>query len=389
MGEQPMKLTGTCTLAIAGHAERALIEFDISAQTIAVWRMSSGDLTDLDFFAEPKGISSKPISVKDIEVFSPTAALSCKRLPPLFLSSSGSSGFSIDDGETSKIMAIGEGRIHAKRLDLTLRRSKLTFAVKPFSDRMQLSHESIFTNHGKHWNECFSVAIGKRSLKVRYSPRHIFVSGKLRNTDVEMLRHACSLIALGPEQLIAQLKPPRITLNYAWEKLKAYGETVVPTEDLPPSFQHIMNHLVDCDEETRRKRFYEMTHLVEGFRQGIFVEYRLTNLLKALESFDRSRTLSPNGLEKLFGMQKGDARFFCGIRNYLVHQGVSLAEAAKRTHADLTSRNVKMDRFALLPQTRRLPWRLYVTFSRLIVSAYFRQIGVRRTNRLFSKFKGF
>ena len=128
-----MKLTGTCKLGMSGLVERALIEFDISAQTIAIWRTSPADLKD--FFTGPKRIWSKRISVRDIEIFSPTTVFSCKRLPPAFLSSCSPSGISIDDGEISKVVAIGEGQVHAMRLDLILVR---------FTQLLQLSERIPF-----------------------------------------------------------------------------------------------------------------------------------------------------------------------------------------------------------------------------------------------------
>jgi len=386
-GESQMKLTGTCTLVVSGRSERAMIEFDISAQTITIWRTSPADLKD--FFTEGEGIWSKRVSVRDIEVFSPTALLCCDRLPPAFPSSYRPPRLSVDDGEISKIMAIGEGQVHAMRLDLALHRRKLALRVEPFADSVELQHESVFTNHSRYWNQRFSVDIGRRSFDVRYSPRHVFLTGRLRAKDAQVFRHACSLIALGPERLIAQLKPPTVTLNYSWGTAKAYGEVVISEKDLPSSFQLVLNYLTKCDEKTRRKRFYEITHIVEGFQQKIFVEHRLTNLLKALESFDGTKTLSANRLAGLLGTKKGDARFLCGIRNCLVHKGMSLAEAAQETHGDLSTQNVKMERFAHLPQTPKLSWRLYVTFSRLIVSAYFRQIGISRTNTLYPRNRGF
>ncbi|MHC4679586.1 MAG: hypothetical protein ACYTEK_12885 [Planctomycetota bacterium] len=275
------------------------------------------------------------------------------------------------------------------RLDLTLRRSKLTLRVQPFAESVELQHESMFTNHSGHRNESFSVVIGQRTVQVRYSQKYIFASGRLRPGEIEILRHACSLIALNLEQLIVRLNPPNVTLNYSWARSKAYGEPVVLAKDLPSSLHRIVNHLLKCDEEARRRRFYEITHLAEGSQQKIFLEHRLTNLLKALESFDGTKTISANRIGQLLGIQKGDARFFCGVRNCLVHKGMSLAEAAERTHTHLTCQNVKLERFAHLPKTRKLAWRLYVTFARLIVSAYFRHAGVPNINTLFCKHRGF
>lgn len=382
-----MKLTGTCTLTISGHSERVPIEFDISAQSISVWRTPPADLRDL--FIAGADIWGKSISVTDIEVYSPTGVFSCKRLPSAFLSAYRPHGLSIDDGEFSKILAIEEGSVHAMKLGLTLRTSKLTLRVRPFEERVELQHESIFTNHSRYINERFSVALGRRTFQIRYSPKYIFASGKLRASESDILGHACSLIALNIEKLVVRLAPPKVTLNYSWERSKAYDEPVVLAKDLPSSLQRIIDYLLKCQEETRRKRFYEIMHLAEGFRQKIFLEHRLTNLLKAFESFDGTRTISPNRVEQLLGIEKGDARFFCGVRNCLVHRGMSLAEAAETTHAELRNQNVRMKRFAHLPRTRKLAWRLYVTFSRLIVSAYFRQIGVPKMNVLLSKYRAF
>jgi hypothetical protein len=382
-----MKLTGTCTLTISGRSERVPIEFDISRQSISIWRTAPIDLRDI--FADGKEVWGKSISVRDIEVLSPTGVFSCKRLPSAFLTAYRPPGFSIDDGEINKVLAIGEGSVHAIRLNLTLRRSKLTLMVRPFAESVELEHELILTNHSRHNNECFSVAIGQRTFEVRYSSKYIFVRGKLRTGESDILRHASSLIALNLEQLIAQLKPPKIILNYSWGRSKAYDEPVVLAKDLPSSLQRIVNYLVNCNEETRRRRFYEIIHIAAGFQQKIFLEHRLTNLLRALESFDGTKTISANRLEQLLGIQKGDARFFCEVRNCLVHRGMSLAESAERTYANLTCQNVKMERFEHLPKTRKLAWRLYVTFSRLIVSAYFRQIGIPKMHILFSKHRGF
>jgi hypothetical protein len=381
-----MKLTGTCTLTISGLSERVPIEFDISEQRISVWRTVPAELRVI---FDDDGIWRKTISVKDIEVFSPTGIFSCKRLPSAFLTAYRPPGLSIDDGEINKVLAIGDRSVYAMRLVLSLRRSKLTFKIRPFSKSVELQHESMFTNHSAHNNERFSVVIGQRTFPVRYSQKYVFASGKLRSGEIEILRHACSLMALNREQLIVRLNPPNVTLNYSWERSKAYGEPVVLSKDLPYSIQQIVNHLLTCDEETRKKRYYEIMHIAEGFQQKIFLEHRLTNLLKALESFDGTKTISANRLQNLLGIQKGDARFFCGVRNYIVHGGMSLTEAAQRTYVDMKIQKVKMVRFAHLPKTRKLAWRLYVTFSRLIVSAYFRQIGVPKINTLFSKHRGF
>jgi hypothetical protein len=382
-----MKLTGTCVLGIGGAVEPAAIEFDISAQTITVWRASSPTLKA--FFSEPKALFSKHLAITDIRVFSPTATFSCKRLRGAFLSSYTPPGMSVDDGEIDKVLGIDDGRVHAMSLGLALRRSRLSLTVEPLAAGVQLQHEVVLTNHSRYRNESFSVAVGKRLLDVRYSSKHIFITGKLQHGDLEVFIHACSLIGLGSEQVIAQLEPPRLSLNYSWSRTRAYGENVVSPRDLPSSLQSIVTHFLDSDEKTRQRRFHEATHLVEGFRQSIYLEHRLTNILKALESFDETRTMSPNHLAIVLGIEKGDAHFLCGVRNCLIHHGMPLHEAAEKTHADLTSQKVVMNRFARLPVTPRLAWRLHVTFSRLILTAYFRQIGVPRINNLFSRCRGF
>jgi hypothetical protein len=91
----------------------------------------------------------------------------------------------------------------------------------------------------------------------------------------------------------------------------------------------------------------------------------------------------------LFKISKGDAQFLCGVRNCLMHRGMPLAEAAEKTWADMVSQRIQMVRFSRLPQSRRLAWRLYVTFARLIVSAYYAQLGRIRTRTLYSTTKGF
>jgi len=270
-----------------------------------------------------------------------------------------------------------------------LRKCKLALRIEPFADNIELQNESVFTNHSKYWRERFTVRVGRRSFEVRYLPKHIFVNGRLREIDAQVMRHALSLIALGPEQLIAQLKAHIVTLNFSWGTSKAYDEVVIPAEDLPSSVQLLVDYLTKPEEKTRRKRFYEVAHIVGGFQQAILIEHRLTNLLKALESFDGTKRLSANHLVEVLGVEKGNARFLCGVRNCLVHEGMSLAEAAQKTHGDLVAQNAKLTRFAHLPRTPRLPWRLYVTLARLIVSAYFRQIGISRTNTLFAKNRGF
>jgi len=381
-----MRLTGTCALDRKGLPERVPIEFDTSEQTIAVWL----PLPPIEkYFTAGQHFTGKSLPITDIRVVSPTAQLSCKRLPSAFVSSFGASGYSLDDGEINKVIAVEEDRIQAIRLNLTLHRSKITFTVTPFAPAVRIRPETMYTNHSSHQHQQFDVVLGKRKLGVRYSPKHVFVRGRTSAKDREILRHTLSLLSLGPEQEVTNLAPPRLTMNCSWSTAKAYGEPVLKADGLPAAFQSIIAHLVGCPTAQKERHFNEILHTVAGFQQAVFVEHRLTNLLKALESFDGTRTMAANRLASLLQIEIGDAKFVCGIRNDLIHKGIPLVEAAFNVHADLVGKGVKLKRFRSLPKTQSLPWRVHITIARLIVAALFRQFGVTTTKTLYARMKGF
>ncbi|NLX24890.1 MAG: hypothetical protein GXY61_02865 [Lentisphaerae bacterium] len=381
-----MKLTGTCALCRSGLPKRVPIEFDVIEQTIKIWLPLS---QMQEFVMVGQCFKGKRLPITDIQVVTPTAQLSCSRLPPAFVSSTSGAGFSLDDGEINKIIAVGDNRIQAISLQLTLYQSKIVFGIAPFSPAVQLNPETMYTNHGIHLHERFDIRLGKKTLNVRYSPKHVFIRGRTTATDREILKHALSLLSLGPEQQVTQLSPPRLTLNYAWSTTKSYGESVVDRNDLPTAFQSIVTHLSSCTSIQRERRFNEILHMVTGFQQAVYVEHRLTNLLKALESFDGTRTMAANQLSTLLQIDLGDAKFICGIRNELIHKGIPLKEASVNIHADLTRKGVKLKRFKSIPKTEALPWRVYITFSRLIVEAFFRQFGINSIQTVYAHMKGF
>ena len=381
-----MKLTGTCVLHRENLPNRAPIEFDITEQTITVWL----PLPEIqEFFTNGQQLIERSLPISDICVISPTAELCCSRLPSTFISSSSGTGFSLDDGEINKVIAVEDERIQALTLQLTLRQSKIVFCILPFTSTVQLKPETMYTNHSNYRHEQFDIQLGKKRLNVRYSPKYIFIRGRTTIKDREILKHALSLLSLGPEQQITQLTPPRLTLNYAWSIAKSYGEPVVERSDLPAALQSIVTHLAVSSTSQRERHFNEILHVVSGFQQTVFVEHRLANLLRALESFDGARTMAANQLAVLLQIEVGDARFICGIRNDLIHKGVTLMEAVVNVHAELKGRGVKLKRFKSLPKTQSLPWRMYITLARLIVEAHFRQFGVNSIKTLYARMKGF
>jgi hypothetical protein len=381
-----MKLVGTCQIRKSGLPDRACIEFDLSAQTISVWLPPP---SFKEIFTIGQHLINASLPIVNIEVVSPAGILCCETLPPSFVSSVLPSGFSADDGEINKIIAAENERIQGTRLCLTLRRSRVSFSVKPFVDSTRLLPETMFTNHSPDSHCKFDVQIGKRHLEVRYSPKYVFVRGEITNSERDLLRYTCSLLSLGPEQIVAQVTPTVITLNVAWATSRAYGQPVVSTNQLPQAFQSIVSHLTTCGKAQQEKRFDEITCLVGGFQQSLYVEFRLSNLLMALESFDGTNGMDANRISKLLGVVRGDADFICRVRNHLSHDAMPLREAALKAHSDLSSRSVSMRHFARLPKTHAMPWRLYVTFARLIVSAFFRECGVDHIEKLFSTMKGF
>jgi len=48
-----------------------------------------------------------------------------------------------------------------------------------------------------------------------------------------------------------------------------------------------------------------------------------------------------------------------------------------------------LKRFKSIPKTEALPWRVYITFSRLIVEAFFRQFGINSIQTVYAHMKGF
>ena len=382
-----MRLVGTCQNRTGEFNCRSHIEFDLKKQTIAVY-VVGGDPRKSLF----KGydLINKRASIRTIEVSSRTAILTCERLPAAFVSSVRPGGFSTDDGEVNKILDLNENQYGMLQLGLTLRKGKITFKVGALSEAISPKNEIVLTNSSRHAATPFSVRLGNRKYEVRYGTDRQFVTGRASRAQSEILRNTTSLVALTRESMIAILTPRSITLNYYWSPSKGYREPLLSSSDLPAVYQTIASHLEACSEKARRERFNEIHYIVSGFNQSLLLEDRLTNLLKALESFDGTRTLSQNRVSDLLGLERGDADFVCQLRNGLIHKAMSIRDAALAAHHNLTSRgHVHPKRFRRLGSADALPWRLYLTLSRLIVTAFFRELGITEPLTVFSQKRGY
>lgn len=314
----------------------------------------------------------------------------CNRLPPSFLSSYSPGGFSVDDGHVNKIIDFGENNSGTIKLGLTLKRGKVTFRVEPLPGELILRSELVLTNNSKCHGVGFKIRLGRKAFTVRYGVNRLFIIGRSNDSDREMLRYTSSLVSLTSETIITILNPPTISLNFYWSPPKGYTEKLVPENKLAVVWQQIIDALSAGSSQILGHRYNEISFLVAGFNQNLLLEDRLTNLYKALESFDGTKTLSPNRLSEIFDVTKDDAKFICELRNGLIHKGMTIHEAAIYARDKLVSiPNVSLKKFKNIGSGQMMPWRIYVTLSRMIVSAYFRELGIDKPAQIFSRFRGY
>jgi len=255
--------------------------------------------------------------------------------------------------------------------------------IKP---EISLTNNSVGTIGSK-----LDVAIGAKRFSVRYGDRRLFVAGRSNQAQREMLRHTSSLISLNRNVIISVLNPPSLTLNYAWDEPHGYSSgQLFPTEELGTIWQRILDSLAGISDEELTRRYNEISFVVAGFDQTMLLEDRLTNLYKALESFDGTRTLSSERISRMFDIGKGDAKFVCEMRNNLMHRGMSIEQAALNARNRFASnQNISLEIFRRISAHSTMPRRIYFTLSRLITAAFFREFGIGYLLQIFPGYSGY
>jgi len=384
-----MKLSGTCQSQVRGLEGPAAFECDPETHEIAVFFWVADLLKPMEMGVKG-ALLKRPVRLHDIELASHTARFRIDKLPPAFFSSMRVGGWSIDDGQIDRLLDLNNNNTDVLKLGVTLKTGKLTLVVVDSPREIPLSEELVISNHSRYMAREFSVVLGKRTFDVRYASKRLFVSGRITQSSREIFQHTASLLALTAESIVSHLRPPKFVLYMYVSEPRGYGEEVVPKSDLASVFRRVAKRLLRMPNEERNRTYNEITYVVSGFEQSRLIEERLTSLFKALESFDNCKTLSPQGCSALLGITRDDAHYLCQVRNKLIHNGMTLAEAGVAAFNDLKSRpRVKLQMFADIRARRDLPWKLYVTFARLITAAFFVHLGVTQPVRVFSKEKAY
>jgi hypothetical protein len=354
-----MKLIGTCQSMTQGLEGPAVIECDPEFHEITVY-FRHANRAEL---IEGKRILLKRfVRLYDIELASHSARFALAKLPPAIFTAMDMGGFSIDDGQIDKLLNLNNNDTGVLKLGIRLKTEKLAFTIVDVSPDKPLFEELVLSNHSRFMAEAFDITLGKRTFNIRYASKRLFVYGRVTEANKEVFRHTASLLALSAEFVVAHLRPPKVILNMYGSDTKGYGEEVIPRSGFSLAFEKIAQRLSSMPEPERNRTFHEITYVVSGFEQSRLLEERLTSLFKALESYDRCRTLSPQRCATLFGIKRDDAKYVCLVRNKLTHNGMALAEAGVSAFNDLSSnQKVKLERFSGIKSQRHLPWKLYAT----------------------------
>lgn len=383
-----MKLIGTCHSDLRGFQGRAVIECDPDNQQITIFFLVSDPYRFMG--AARESLLKQPVKVRNIELVSRTSRFRIAKLPPAFLSSVGVGGWSIDDGQIDTLLNLNNNDTGLVKLAISLKSGELPLHIISGPPMEHLTEELVLTNHGRYMNERFPLDIGNKTYQVRYGAKRVFIRGRITQIDREVFRHTCSLLTLAAQSMIAHLRPPRLVLNMYVPQIKAHREQVVSKAALQSSFQHIAVSLSEATDTERQRTFNEITYIASAFGESGLLEERVTSLFKALESFDGCRTLTAQRCATLLGLNRADARFVCEVRNKIIHNAMTLMDAAIEAHTRVTSRRSdSLNRFAPVRRQRDLPWKLYVTIARLITSSFFRHLGVKEHPRVFPSHKAY
>ncbi len=371
-----MKLIGTCQLKLDKIEGLAGIEFDLKEQSIAAY-LPLPPKEILHTLTHGREIIDISPILSEICVYSRSAELRCNKIPSCYISSVSGGGLSLDDNGAFDLVNLNNNLHGLLKLNITLKGGRLVFETKPLNPNVHCCHELVLTNQSNQGPTRFSVKLDSRTYTVRFGSALQVIAGRSSEKHREVFRLVSSLISLTRESIIIAQTPGRLMLNYYWSRSKGYGKSPFAKNELPRVYQDLAKLLCEGSEREMRRRRNEIMLLVCGFDQELLLEDRATNLFRALESFDKCKTLSANRIAQQFCIDKGDALFICEVRNKLFHEGMSIKEAARAAHKEITARDkVRLKRFKRLGPARDIPWKVYVTLARFVTSAFLQDVGI-------------
>lgn len=145
-----------------------------------------------------------------------------------------------------------------------------------------------------------------------------------------------SCLAFGAFSSIREIfNPDTLTLNLSGYTFRKSPHRMIENDDFEILVNSVIKTFKSIDKQELSLIKNASYYLEGGYKQTVYIEFRLISLFTAIEILDDSKTLDKNIIKEEFKLKSVyDAALMISIRNKLIHNGMSVNDAIQSARND-------------------------------------------------------